>query len=536
MSKHQNGKAGRKDADKDVEGTRLRTRAVALGVSGRAHYRWSGSALTPGFMHVQMLAKEAPMSATSFPPSRALVRCNGQDIIKKSSIRKNRYLLVLNCLLAPTAGGRLGVLAQLDSRSPVLYLDFPSGRLKLWGTLVFPHNKYMVLRTGGTAGVVCEDVFENMIVFSEAWWVGREEDNPQELRLPMPADLQRPDPEQAARVPDYNYGAAQHAAVSKATATAAQDAPEDSEGPGSQQPVATPASVQRPRRAVAVKSYALRDDVDDDDDDGDEEDEPPETRLDSGADKAGGIEPGPLRKLALAFANGSAERKDKAPATKASVKKGAASASGTKKNKRVESSDEEEQESNESEHEAESEAESLDTEVAPQGPGTSSEEEASQRPVKGKHTRPAATTAAASGSGAPQRTARQALAGKRPRYAESESEASDEPGSSSSSDNSGGPSKSKRLQRAAPSANGRATANGKAASKPRGRPKARDADSQSEEDEPSSSSAEQGSDSDYEVEARGKKKDNTAARQGKRRSSMSDNRAQEQQQQPAVAQ
>ncbi|KAL6760361.1 hypothetical protein V8C86DRAFT_1109906 [Haematococcus lacustris] len=501
MSKHQNGKAGRKDADKDVEGTRLRTRAVALG----------------------MLAKEAPMSATSFPPSRALVRCNGQDIIKKSSIRKNRYLLVLNCLLAPTAGGRLGVLAQLDSRSPVLYLDFPSGRLKLWGTLVFPHNKYMVLRTGGTAGVVCEDVFENMIVFSEAWWVGQEEDNPQELRLPMPADLQRPDPEQAARVPDYNYGAAQHAAVSKSTATAAQDAPEDSEGPGSQQPVATPASVQRPRRAVAVKSYALRDDVDDDDDDGDEEDEPPETRLDSGADKAGGIEPGPLRKLALAFANGSAERKDKAPATKASVKKGAASASGTKKKKRVESSDEEEEESNESEHEAGSEAESLDTEVAPQGPGTSSEEEASQRPVKGKHTRPAATTAAASGSGAPQRTARRALAGKRPRYAESESEASDEPGSSSSSDNSGGPSKSK--QRAAPSANGRATANGKAAPKPRGRSKARDADSQSEEDEPSSSSAEQGSDSDYEVEARGKKKDNSAARQGNRRSSVSENRA-----------
>lgn len=34
-----------------------------------------------------------------------------------------------------------GTLAQLDSKSPVMYIEFPLGRLKLFGTLVFPQNK-----------------------------------------------------------------------------------------------------------------------------------------------------------------------------------------------------------------------------------------------------------------------------------------------------------------------------------------------------------------------------------------------------------
>lgn len=66
-----------------------------------------------------------------------------------------------------------GTLAQLDSKHPVMYLDFPQGRLKFFGTLVFPHNKYMVLRTAPSS-VLCEDVFESM-VGGWAWvggWVG----------------------------------------------------------------------------------------------------------------------------------------------------------------------------------------------------------------------------------------------------------------------------------------------------------------------------------------------------------------------------
>lgn len=56
-----------------------------------------------------------------------------------------------------------GVLSQMDTKNPVLYLDFPAGRLKLFGTLAFPHNKYMVLRLGGGSSVLCEDVFETLV-------------------------------------------------------------------------------------------------------------------------------------------------------------------------------------------------------------------------------------------------------------------------------------------------------------------------------------------------------------------------------------
>lgn len=55
-----------------------------------------------------------------------------------------------------------GTLAQLDTRNPVLYIDFPDGRLKFFGTIVFPHNKYMVLKIG-TKDILCEDVLESMV-------------------------------------------------------------------------------------------------------------------------------------------------------------------------------------------------------------------------------------------------------------------------------------------------------------------------------------------------------------------------------------
>ena len=55
-----------------------------------------------------------------------------------------------------------GSLAQLDSQNPVMYVDFPQGRLKFLGTIVFPKNKYMLLKFG-QKDVLCEDVFENMV-------------------------------------------------------------------------------------------------------------------------------------------------------------------------------------------------------------------------------------------------------------------------------------------------------------------------------------------------------------------------------------
>lgn len=45
----------------------------------------------------------------------------------------------------------------------MLYLDFPQGRLKLLGSLVFPRNKLLVLRAGQGDSVLAEDVFENVV-------------------------------------------------------------------------------------------------------------------------------------------------------------------------------------------------------------------------------------------------------------------------------------------------------------------------------------------------------------------------------------
>ena len=55
-----------------------------------------------------------------------------------------------------------GDLAQLDSQNPVLYMDFPQGRLKFYGTIIFPKTNYMLLKVG-QKDVLCEDIFENMV-------------------------------------------------------------------------------------------------------------------------------------------------------------------------------------------------------------------------------------------------------------------------------------------------------------------------------------------------------------------------------------
>ena len=108
---------------------------------------------------------------------------------------------------------RQGTLTALDTKNPVLYIELPEGRLKCFGTLVFPKNRYLVLRFG-QKDIVCEDVLENMVssdtcillmslcscllamqesgaaaaqvVFAEAWWVGTKESNPEEAQLPIP--------------------------------------------------------------------------------------------------------------------------------------------------------------------------------------------------------------------------------------------------------------------------------------------------------------------------------------------------------------
>ncbi|KAK1663636.1 hypothetical protein QYE76_051795 [Lolium multiflorum] len=145
----------------------------------------------------------APRAA--LPTSGAVTRLQGRDIVRRGH-RKSRFLFSFPGLLAPAAsGGRIGELADLGTKNPILYLEFPHGRMKLLGTHVYPKNKYLTLQmTKSVKGVACEDVFESMIVFSEAWWIGTKEENPEELKLDFPEDIQK---DGAAEDFDFKGGA-----------------------------------------------------------------------------------------------------------------------------------------------------------------------------------------------------------------------------------------------------------------------------------------------------------------------------------------
>ncbi|KAI4352007.1 hypothetical protein L6164_006298 [Bauhinia variegata] len=84
--------------------------------------------------------------------SKTVLKHHGKDILKKSH-RKNRYLFSFPGLIAPTSGGKMGELKNLGTKNLILYLDFPQ------------------------------------IVFSDAWWIGRKEDNPHETKLEFPKEL-----------------------------------------------------------------------------------------------------------------------------------------------------------------------------------------------------------------------------------------------------------------------------------------------------------------------------------------------------------
>ncbi|XP_008803062.1 DNA-binding protein RHL1 [Phoenix dactylifera] len=136
------------------------------------------------------LLRRAPSKPSApLEPSKSVLKLQGRDVVKRGQ-RKSRYLFSFPGLLAPLSGGRVGELADLGTKNPVLYLEFPQGRMKLFGTHVYPKNKYLTLQlTKSSKGVVCEDAFDSLIVFSDAWWIGRKEENPEELKLEFPKNL-----------------------------------------------------------------------------------------------------------------------------------------------------------------------------------------------------------------------------------------------------------------------------------------------------------------------------------------------------------
>jgi hypothetical protein len=57
----------------------------------------------------------------------AILKSDGRDIVKRTT-RKSKYLFSFPGLMAPVAGGKLGDLTNLDSKNPVLYVEFPEVR------------------------------------------------------------------------------------------------------------------------------------------------------------------------------------------------------------------------------------------------------------------------------------------------------------------------------------------------------------------------------------------------------------------------
>ncbi len=85
---------------------------------------------------------------------------------------------------------KLGTLDQLDTLEPSLYVEFPSGRLKMEGKIVYPKNRYLTLNFSQSGkNVICQDIFDKIVTFPTVYWIGTKEENPEEKPLPIPSEI-----------------------------------------------------------------------------------------------------------------------------------------------------------------------------------------------------------------------------------------------------------------------------------------------------------------------------------------------------------
>jgi hypothetical protein len=140
---------------------------------------FTSHALSPGLT----MATEEP---------RILRKCNGADIIKKNAARRKKYLVAFPGGIALAPGARVGLLQGLDSSTPTLDIEYPDGRLRMHGVLVFPRNPLLTLKcpSGKAKPVHCADTFETVIAFSRWAWIGDEVSNPGNLPVPLPSSMQ----------------------------------------------------------------------------------------------------------------------------------------------------------------------------------------------------------------------------------------------------------------------------------------------------------------------------------------------------------
>lgn len=135
--------------------------------------------------------------ASPVPPG--LLAHSNADIVNKSANRLSKRFLFqfpgrLN--LCGSTGAKFGDLTNLSTSNPVLYVDYPNGRLKLCGTLVYPKNKYLAIKyrkkakkSSQTPCLESRGTFDALVVFPEFYWIGTKEKNPDEKELPLPDEL-----------------------------------------------------------------------------------------------------------------------------------------------------------------------------------------------------------------------------------------------------------------------------------------------------------------------------------------------------------
>ena len=197
--------------------------------------------------------------------------------MRKSSQRKSRYLLSFPGRLHPLGvaveGGacKVGTLQNLDSQNPTLDIDFGSGRgvMRLHGTVVYPAASNFITLLPQKKNLLCDQVFQAVIVFGEARWLANPTENVAGDAKALPQLEAPPEGIKAAENTWFRAGGG----VVPSGADAAAD---DGDGDDDDEPMdiasspAAPASSppapssQRSRRAAAAQpgTYA----VDDEDD------------------------------------------------------------------------------------------------------------------------------------------------------------------------------------------------------------------------------------------------------------------------------
>ena len=121
---------------------------------------------------------------------------SGQDIQRKGTTRKAKFLFSLPGSLASVKGGTIGKISGMNTGTPTMTLHFPQvsavwcgcvqiprrttwrlaaqGDILLQGAVVKPATARFMTLQCSKAGIVCEDVFNAVVVFSSAVWQGKD--------------------------------------------------------------------------------------------------------------------------------------------------------------------------------------------------------------------------------------------------------------------------------------------------------------------------------------------------------------------------